>query len=151
MITAVLDVNVLVSALLTPRGTPCLVLTAWEQQRFRSVTSEHIIADASAKLSRPDLGGAYGVTQDDIGWVRALLQTQAEIVTIGPVQVVPVTGDPEDDIVLATAVVGRATYLVTGDKGLLNLGSCADVLIVSPREFLQVLEQSEQSQGIHHP
>ncbi|MGE3911651.1 MAG: putative toxin-antitoxin system toxin component, PIN family [Chloroflexota bacterium] len=51
-----------------------------------------------------------------------------------------VTGDPEDDYVLATARVGSADYLVTGDKELLGLQQFHGTRIVSPREFLFVLE-----------
>ena len=47
---------------------------------------------------------------------------------------------PEDDLILATAVSAKADYLVTGDKKLRELGSYQGVSIVSPREFLDILE-----------
>jgi predicted nucleic acid-binding protein len=51
-----------------------------------------------------------------------------------------VTGDPEDDYVLATARLARADYLVTGDKGLLALVRDEGTAIVSPRQFMELLD-----------
>jgi uncharacterized protein len=51
----------------------------------------------------------------------------------------PVCRDPDDDVVLATALAGRAEYLATGDDGLLTLKSYHGIKILSPRKFLEVL------------
>ncbi|MCC7021329.1 MAG: hypothetical protein IT338_00795 [Thermomicrobiales bacterium] len=47
---------------------------------------------------------------------------------------------PEDDLILATAVACRASYLVTGDRKLRAVGAFRGVAILSPREFLTRLE-----------
>jgi putative PIN family toxin of toxin-antitoxin system len=44
--------------------------------------------------------------------------------------------DPDDGPLLATAIAGRADYLVTGDKGVLELQTVEDTRIVTPRRFL---------------
>jgi putative PIN family toxin of toxin-antitoxin system len=51
----------------------------------------------------------------------------------------PVCRDPDDDVVLATALSGRADYLVTGDDDLLTLTRYHGIRILSPREFWAVL------------
>jgi putative PIN family toxin of toxin-antitoxin system len=48
----------------------------------------------------------------------------------------PVSRDPDDDLVLATAVTASAGVIVTGDRDLLVIGQYADTLIVTPRDFL---------------
>jgi predicted nucleic acid-binding protein len=60
---------------------------------------------------------------------------------------VPITAEvrgvatrPEDDLTLATAVSAEADYLVTGDRQLLALADYEGVQIISPREFLTILE-----------
>jgi len=58
------------------------------------------------------------------------------LVAVSDEAIQPVTGDPEDDLVLATARLGQADYLVTRDKGLLNLGHHASVAILSPYDFV---------------
>ncbi len=44
--------------------------------------------------------------------------------------------------VLATGRLARADYLVTGDRGLLALGSYESMAIVTPREFVTVLQHA---------
>jgi predicted nucleic acid-binding protein len=52
-----------------------------------------------------------------------------------------VTRDPKDDAVVACAQEGEADYIVSGDQDLLVLEEYGDVQIVSPREFLEILER----------
>ena len=47
--------------------------------------------------------------------------------------------DPDDDVVLATALAARATLIVSGDQDLLVLGSFADVRILNAADALRVL------------
>jgi putative PIN family toxin of toxin-antitoxin system len=51
----------------------------------------------------------------------------------------PVSSDPDDDWVLATAIAGQADAVVTGDDDLLALGEYKGVAILSPRRFLERL------------
>lgn len=51
----------------------------------------------------------------------------------------PVCRDPDDDWVLATAVVGQAEAIVTGDDDLLALGDYQGVAIRGPRQLIQRL------------
>jgi len=49
--------------------------------------------------------------------------------------------DPEDDKFLSCAVSGEATYLVTGDKGLLSLEQYRGLRIMGVREFIEKMEK----------
>jgi predicted nucleic acid-binding protein len=49
--------------------------------------------------------------------------------------------DPDDDVVLATALVGKAQVIVTGDKDLIILKSYQEIPIIRPTDFWQ-FEQS---------
>ena len=46
---------------------------------------------------------------------------------------------PEDDLILATAVSGKATYLVTGDRQLQKVGEYRGIEVLRAREFLSQL------------
>lgn len=48
---------------------------------------------------------------------------------------VPVCRDPDDDLVLGTALAGRCDVIVTGDRDLLVLESYGGIDIVSPGAF----------------
>ena len=50
---------------------------------------------------------------------------------------------PEDDLILSTAIVSKADYLVTSDRQLLALGEYEGVRIITPRDFLTVLNERE--------
>lgn len=50
--------------------------------------------------------------------------------------------DADDDVVLATALAGRADLLVTGDDDLLVLKSFSGIRILSPRQVLELLHSS---------
>ena len=50
-----------------------------------------------------------------------------------------VNADPDDDIVLATAVNGKATLIVTGDRHLLALDELEGIRIVTVDAALKIL------------
>lgn len=142
MIRVVLDLNVIISALITPTGSPARVWTAWTVgEEFVLVLSEGMLLELAGKLSSPRIARRYDIRPDDALAINALLWTGSSMVTVQDQDVVAVTGDPEDDLVLATAHLGEAAYLVTGDRRLLALAQYERVMIISPREFLGVLER----------
>lgn len=59
----------------------------------------------------------------------------------------PVSRDPEDDWVLATALAGRAEVIVTGDDDLNVLRSYEGVAISTPRQFIERLAGRRRRSG----
>lgn len=142
MITAALDANAIVSAVLVPLGNPARVVTAAFDGRFRLVTSGPIIVEVMRALHRNRVYRKYGLAPTDIERVRHLME---EVAVVTPLRVIVqgVATHLEDDRILATAVSGDAEYLVTGDRQLLALGTYQGVAIVTPRAFLDVLRDAE--------
>ena len=67
------------------------------------------------------------------------LQEDAEILQELPD--VNISPDPDDNAILATAIAGKADYLVSGDKGdLLGLGEIEGIPIVTARMALRLIE-----------
>jgi uncharacterized protein len=141
MIVAVLDVNVIVSAVLGALGFSRQVAEALRAGRFAAATSTGIITEVETKLHLPRISRRYHLTELDVSWALELLTTFAQLVTVPDHERIVVTGDPEDDLILATGRLAQANYLVTGDRGLLQLGTYAGMHIVTPREFVAVLAQ----------
>ena len=106
---------------------------------FTSIVSEGMVREIGQKLHLPRIVRRYGITDEDRRWLFRLLLTQAETADVAPADVPTVTGDPEDDYILATCRVSRADYLVTGDQGLLALRSYEGTEIVTPRQFADLL------------
>jgi predicted nucleic acid-binding protein len=50
-----------------------------------------------------------------------------------------ISEDPDDDIVLNTALSGKAEYIVSGDKHLLKIACYEKTQIVSANEFIQII------------
>ena len=81
------------------------------------------------------------MTPDRMREVEMTLRSKALFVT----PEVPVRGigeDEEDDLVLSTALTGAAEFLVTGDRHLQQIGVYQDLIILSPRDFLDVLNRT---------
>jgi hypothetical protein len=135
---AVLDTNVFVSGLISAKGPPAAILRALRSGLFTLLSSPPINEEIIEVLTRPHIRDRYGLG-DRIFDVSFILWELAEVVIDLPE--VKVCSDPDDNKFLATAVRGRADYLVTGDVGdLLRLHKYEDVSIVSPRQFLSVLK-----------
>ena len=136
---AVLDTNVFVSGLINPHGFPAAIFQALRAKRFILVSSPAVNEEIIEVLNRPRIRDRYGLG-DRIFDVSFLLWEVAELVLDLPD--VRVCSDPDDDKFLATAVGGKADYLVTGDAGdLLHIQKYRGVAIVSPREFVSLLKR----------
>jgi len=146
MRATVLDVNVILSSVIAPLGIPRLIVGAWLAERYEMITSVGIIAQVEEKLGLPRIARRYGVTPEVTLGTVALLGSRATVIAVPLEEHLPVTGDPEDDLVLATGRLASAGYLVTGNAGLLALAQYAGMQIVSPRAFLEILADEEHGQ-----
>src|SRR5207248_8548809 len=101
----------------------------------------YILAETAQVLTRKHIQAKYGawVTAEQRSLFLAAAQAMAELIEVHS-QLAAVPRDVKDDPVLACAVDGRADYLVTGDPDLLSLKLFRGIQIVSPAQFLQVLE-----------
>lgn len=138
---AVLDTNILISGLITPRGTPAKILLAWRAGHFNLVTSVPLLLELKEALARPHLKDRYHLLPRDIRDFIALLTDTALLVT-DPGVVSAQLRDSDDLAVLACALAGNAEYIVTGDHDLLDLHSFKGAQIVRPALLLQLLHSS---------
>lgn len=128
-----LDTNVLVSAVLFG-GLPRRLLDAALQGRFVLVTGVELLDEFEDVLL-----DRFGFDRSAARLVRAEMDTIAELAQ--PRDLPPVSRDPDDDLVLATADAGAAEVIVTGDKDLLVLEAHRGVPILTPRQFTERFEQ----------
>ena len=126
----VLDINVLVAALLT-QGVAAQVVDLWLAGRYTLLTAEVQLREPRRVLRDkfPELPRAK------VGRLVNLLRRQAEVVARPrPPGLSP---DPDDDLLLGIARVGRADCLVTGDKSPLLSLKVKGLRILSVRSFLR--------------
>ncbi len=138
MIRAVLDPNMLVSAPISPNGTPARVLKAAEEKEFEFPVSERLLSETGVVLMR-DKFRRYASVEEAQAHVRRVREVgvsavEGEIVSVSP--------DPKDGYLVALTLASQADYLVSGDPHL--LGMTGETTVVSPRAFLEILENAQE-------
>ena len=138
MIRAVLDANVFISAILVPKGNPAKIIGAWKADKFQLILSEAILEEISRVLQYPKIAKRHHWSREEIQMFIDDLAHLA-ILTPGKIRLRVIPEDPADDSYVECAVEGKAEYIVSGDKHLLDLGRYGSVTIVTPRAFLEIL------------
>jgi putative PIN family toxin of toxin-antitoxin system len=138
----VLNVNVLASALISPAGPPAGIVRALiERGAFVLVCSDAILNELERCLFYPRVRKHIRASDREVRqWVAALAVVAETVVPATPLAAV--AADPDDDKYLAAASEGRAEYVVSGDSHLLAVGHHAGIEIVTPRQFLAILEST---------
>jgi len=133
-VRAILDPNVIISALLSRGGTPAKVLRAWLEGRFDLIVSPLLLEELERALAYPKLSERIKAEKAAglIDWLRR------EAIRVDDPAEPPTSRseDPGDDYLLALAETARAA-LVSGDRHLLALSD--ELPVLTPREFLSTV------------
>ena len=133
---AILDTNILCSALITPGGPTDRLYRSWREGRFQLLTSEEQLEEFRRVTRYPHLRpfiepAAAGAMYNELRRLAILLET---------LPVIDASKDPGDNFLLAMAQAGEADVLVTGDKqDLLSLKIFQRTRIITARRFLTQL------------
>ena len=139
MIRAVLDANLLVSYLLTHRAPIATIIDDFlAQDQFIMITAPELLVELDRVLTYPKLQRYYS-TEERSRFV-ALVMALSEAVDL-PETIPRICRDPDDDQLIACAVIGRADVIVSGDDDLLALKRVGDILVLSATQFLETLER----------
>jgi putative PIN family toxin of toxin-antitoxin system len=125
-VRAVVDTNIWVSAVISPKGAPARVLQAYRDGRFTLVTSETLLDEIRDVLNRPRIAGKYGIQADDVDALVDLMRQRAVLVTT--TGAVHVCRDPDDDESIEVAIVGQADVVVSRDEDLARAPEVAEYL-----------------------
>jgi uncharacterized protein len=132
----VIDTNVLMSGLISPKGPPAQIVRAWLDGAFLLLYTPAMLAEWEDVLARAWLAERLQRAPARGAALLAALVQFGEVV-LGYLNVAGAVRDPFDEMFLACAGLGHADYLVTGDKALLMLGSYQTTQIVTPAQFMQ--------------
>ncbi len=134
---AVLDPGVLVSALITPGGTPAKLLVEVREGGVELVLSPKLLDELEGVLARPKFRRYVG--PDTVRDYLDRLRRDA-VAAPDPEEPPPLrSADPDDDYLLALAYQQNA-MLVSGDKHLLDLVGGAPIL--APGDLLSAVARS---------
>jgi uncharacterized protein len=129
----VLDTNVLLAAVLTDGLCRELV-----KKRIRShdlFTSLELLEELAGQLRQ-----RFALGPKEVPFLAAYRELAVSVTAAAMPK--PVCRDPDDDRVLATAIAAKADLIVTGDQDLLVLRQHAGIRILSPRQFLELLDRN---------
>lgn len=129
----VLDTNVIVSAMLSPNGTPGAILRGVLDGQLRLLVDNRVVFEYSDVLRRPK----FRLEPHDVQAFLDFVEHEAEYVTAPPTDAQ--FDDPDDRPFYEVAVNGGAGYLVTGNTRHFP----KTPIICSPRHFLQVFSARE--------
>lgn len=128
----VLDTNVLFSGIFHS-GPPAEILKDVLKNKYQIVLSEEIVSEYIEVLHRTSENKKYstGIAMKIVN----VMVSNGLMVEINQIPT-PYCADPDDIKFLQTAIAGKAKFLISGDKHLLNVGSYTAGRVVKPREFL---------------
>ncbi|MCS6911428.1 MAG: putative toxin-antitoxin system toxin component, PIN family [Anaerolineales bacterium] len=133
---AVFDTNVYVAFALSrnPNSPTRELIRRLENREYILLACEAIADEVVEKLLERN------APAESLIQLLTALEELAEWVATPPETIVPLLPDPDDDVLLACAVQGRATHLVTYDPHFdLPGGQYAGVRILKPLDFLRLL------------
>lgn len=130
---AVLDPNILISALLARSGAPAQIVSRWLAGDFELVVAEGLLAELERALAYPKLRRRIAAADaaEFLNVVR-----EGAVVAVDPLDPSRRSPDPGDDYLVALAE-GERAVLVSGDQHLLELAGRFPIL--TARAFLDTL------------
>ncbi|MDO8880194.1 MAG: putative toxin-antitoxin system toxin component, PIN family [Coriobacteriia bacterium] len=136
MIRAVLDTNVYVAALLSRDGSPARLIRALGEGLFDAVVCPRLLDELLGVLRRPKIASRLEdlVAEDFVDWLG-----RVAISVPDPASIRQVSPDPDDDHLIALALIGRAEVIVSGDAHLLGLTGTTPRTL-SPATFAELVE-----------
>lgn len=136
----VLDANIYVSSMVNTQGNPKRIMAQWEQGKFDVLASTSIINEVGRVLRYPRIVKRH--RQDEKAIQRFLELLSGEAVAVEPTEVLDVVKEDEsDNRYLECAIEGKAQYIISGDRHLLELGEYEGVFILPPAAFMTLLER----------
>jgi uncharacterized protein len=133
MIRLVIDTNVFVSALISTRSIPALLLDE-AGKKYSLFISKEILSEVEDVISREK----FGFTIQKISSALEAILSFSEIID-PDIKVDVIKSDPDDNKILECAIACRASYIVSGDSHLLELREYGSIKIINPKTALELL------------
>lgn len=125
----VIDTNVWISFLIGKELQDLKDLIVSEKVKI--IISDYLLAEIKMVTSRNKLKKYFD--PDIVSELLSLLDIIGE--KVKPREIEKVCRDPKDDFLLALSKQGKAHYLITGDKDLLELKLFSQTKILTPKQF----------------
>ena len=141
MTRIVIDTNILVSAILTPKGNPAKILKLVLDRKLNLIISPAILEEIQLVLSYPRLVRLIKKNKITMKEVYSFLEKMSKVAVITPGKLVidAIPDDPADNKILACGLEGEADYIISGDHHLTDLKIFQGIKIINPSTFLKII------------
>lgn len=141
-IAVVFDTNVLIAFYLSrkPKSAVSKIIRLWRnERRLQLILSGEMLSEYLEILER------IGVSEKRIEKLNEIFETYGIVTKVSLGKIPTESRDADDNFVLATALGGKADFLITNDKDLLDIPEKDKkkfkFQIVTPFEFLNLIEE----------
>ncbi len=136
MLKVVLDTNIFVSSFFG--GIPREIINYWKVGKITLCISQVIIEEYLEVLNRLGLKN-----EDEIkNLTKLFAEGYNSVFTAKTPKLEIVKDDPDDNKFLECAVALDCKIIISGDKHLKDIGKYIDIKIISPREFIEYINNS---------
>lgn len=138
----VLDTNVVASAILWG-GTPRVLLEASRDKRVDLFTITPMLSELTDILGRHKFARKIAAS---LLTIDRLVEDYAQLASVvRPAATPRIAPDPNDDVVIGTALAAKAVMIVTGDKPLLSVIEHEGVRIVGVAQAIAAIDVSSNA------
>jgi len=132
----VLDTNVFVSYLFSRKNSPIYqIWQLWQKGEIIICYTPKTLAELTRVLLSEKINRLTDYSVDEIKQYLRIIARHGLKFNINKIPKI-IKKDPSDDKFLALAVKAQVNYIVTGDKHLLAIKKYQNVLILTPKEFI---------------
>lgn len=146
-VVILVDTNVWVSAFINPHGYPARLKQAWIDGQFQAAVSTALLDELTDVLMRPRIAHKYGITSEEVTEFLRLLAAHG--VAVSPTGDLHECRDPDDDLILETAILAGAKYAVSRDDDikrdleLIEHLQARGVTVLSVQQFADRLDRGK--------
>ncbi|MBX3065902.1 MAG: putative toxin-antitoxin system toxin component, PIN family [Anaerolineae bacterium] len=140
---AIFDTQVVLRAAINRRSLPARLFFDL-RSNYDLLASPETIAEIEDVLSRPELRAKFNQLTDDT--MRTIIAAFTNVIEVTITTDQAISRDPKDDIFLLLSAEAEASYIVTEDKDLLSLNNYKQTRILNCLDFLQALEQFDETE-----
>ncbi len=130
----VLDTNVFISGIFWSGNYCSQLIDKWKNKEIELVSSLDIVEELIETLRNFKISMPENIIEE---WRNLLLNNS--ILIQSSTKMEAIKEDPEDNKFLETAIDGKADFIVSQDKHLLNLKEYQGIKIVKPEEAVNIL------------
>jgi len=136
----VLDTNIIISGLISHYSPPAQLLRAWSDGKVILLTSRLQLMELRRVFEYDHIQSRISLKQRK----NILENIDAEAIVCDTLPNINVSPDTDDNVILATAIIGHADLIISGDKRhMLSLKEVEGIPILTAREALNILNLSD--------